>query len=100
MGALARRLREDLRQVPGVRVHDQGARRCGIVTFTVAGTPAAEVQARLAAAGVNTSVSLRQYARLDLPARGLPDLVRASVHYYNTEEEPARLVEAVDGMRA
>ena len=41
------------------------------------------------------SVSLVEYARLDLSHRGLPDLVRASVHYYNTEEELARLIEAL-----
>ncbi|NUW30967.1 aminotransferase class V-fold PLP-dependent enzyme [Nonomuraea sp. SMC257] len=94
--ALAGRLRDALREVPGVGVHDQGVRRCGIVTFTVAGRPAAEVHGRLAETGINTSVSLSRYARYDLPARGLPDLVRASVHYYNTDEELHRLVEAVE----
>ncbi|MFF5207967.1 aminotransferase class V-fold PLP-dependent enzyme [Streptosporangium sp. NPDC000396] len=97
--SLARRLREDLRQVPGVRVCDQGLRQCGIVTFTVAGMPSAEVHHRLTEMDINTSVSLREYARYDLAARGLPDLVRASVHYYNTDEELRRLVEAVDGLR-
>jgi cysteine desulfurase/selenocysteine lyase len=49
--------------------------------------PDAEVQSALSAAAINTSVSLLDHARLDLPYRGLPDLVRASVHYYNTDDE-------------
>ncbi|MFB4279695.1 aminotransferase class V-fold PLP-dependent enzyme [Nonomuraea sp. MTCD27] len=99
VGLLGRRLRELLSQVPGVRVHDQGTRRCGIVTFTVDGVPAAEVHDRLAKADINTSVSLPEYARYDLAARGLPALVRASVHYYNTDAELERLAEAVDRLR-
>jgi cysteine desulfurase / selenocysteine lyase len=95
--ALAADLRSRLLAVDGVRVHDRGARQCGIVSFTVDGVPAQEVQRRLAGRGVNTSVSLVEYARLDLPRRGLPDLVRASVHYYNTHEELDRLVEALPG---
>ena len=79
----------------GVSVHDQGRRRCGIVTFTIDGVPAQEVQQRLARHRVNVSVSLVEYARLDLPDRGLPDLVRASVHYYNTEDELQRLIDAL-----
>ena len=35
------------------------------------------------------------YARLDLPNRGLPDLVRASVHYYKTEQELDQLLDAL-----
>jgi selenocysteine lyase/cysteine desulfurase len=89
--ALAEGLRDRLREVPGVAVRDEGTRRCGIVTFTVEGVPATEVRRRLGAAGINTSVSPMEYARFDLAARGLPDLVRASVHYYNTEEELDRL---------
>jgi selenocysteine lyase/cysteine desulfurase len=97
---LADRLRELLGEQDGVRVHDQGRRRCGIVTFTVDGVPSSEVQQRLARHGVNTSVSLVEYARLDLPDRGLPDLVRASVHYYNTEDEVARVAGAVSRLAA
>ena len=93
--ALGESLRERLRAVAGVAVHDKGLRRCGIVTFTVDGADASEVQRHLAAQRVNTWVSPLTSAQLDLPARGLGDLVRASVHYVNTEEELDRAAEAV-----
>ncbi|MGH3791025.1 MAG: aminotransferase class V-fold PLP-dependent enzyme [Pseudonocardiaceae bacterium] len=92
---LAENLRERLRAIDGVHVHDQGQRRCGIVTFTVDGVPAQDVRRRLAESGVNTSVSTASSARLDLPRRGLRELVRASVHYYNTDDELDRLVTAL-----
>ncbi|MBW0009703.1 MAG: aminotransferase, partial [Pseudonocardiales bacterium] len=57
--------------------------------------PARDVQRRLACSGVNTSVSDAGSARLDLPRRGLSELVRASVHYYNTDDELDRLVHAL-----
>jgi cysteine desulfurase / selenocysteine lyase len=92
---LAEQLRERLTDVTGVQVHDQGQRRCGIVTFTIDGIAAQHVQRHLADHGVNVSVSLVDYARLDLAHRGLPDLVRASVHYYNTEDELDHLINAL-----
>ena len=55
------------------------------------------MQSSPADGGVNISVSLVEYARLDLPARGLPDLVRASVHYYNDDDDLGRLLEALPG---
>jgi selenocysteine lyase/cysteine desulfurase len=99
INALAQRLRDLLRDVKGVTVHDQGRRRCGIVTFTVAGVSSQEVQQQVADRGVNISVSLVEYARFDLPHRGLPDLARASVHYYNTEGELDRLLDALPKAR-
>ena len=93
--ALAETLRKRLAVLDGVHVHDQGLRRCAIVTFTVDGVPARTVKRGLAESGVNTSVSVASSARLDLPRRGLSELVRASVHYYNTEDELDRLVNAL-----
>ncbi|WP_372670872.1 aminotransferase class V-fold PLP-dependent enzyme [Amycolatopsis kentuckyensis] len=91
VASLAATLRGRLAEA-GARVHDVGARKCGIVTFSLDGTPAAEIKARLAEAGINTSVSSRTSAQYDFTARDLPDLVRASVHYYNTEDEIDLLV--------
>jgi cysteine desulfurase / selenocysteine lyase len=92
---LADELRLQLSSIPGVTVRDEGVERCGIVSFTVARTDADEVQRLLAKRRINISVSRLSSTRLDMEARGLPDLVRASVHYYNTEEEIARFCTAL-----
>jgi selenocysteine lyase/cysteine desulfurase len=44
---------------------------------------------------MNVSISSVEYARLDLGHRGTGPLVRASVHYFNTEDEIDRFVAAV-----
>ncbi len=92
---LAERLRGMLRELPGVTVHDRGEKRCGIVGLRIAGRPAAEVAAALRHAGINTSVAAAQEVQYDLAGRGVGDLVRASVHYYNTEGELDQLVAAL-----
>lgn len=97
--ALAELARRRLRETPGVSVHDLGAERCGIVTFTVGGVEAAAVKARLARERINVGTSSRSSTLLDMDARGLTALVRASVHYYNTEAEVDHLVRAVAAMR-
>ncbi|MEV5707618.1 aminotransferase class V-fold PLP-dependent enzyme [Actinoallomurus sp. NPDC052274] len=85
--ALGERLRQTLEGIDGVRVRDLGRTRCGIVSFTVDDVPPDEVVRALAGDGVNTSVSRRTSSQWDLPSRGLTSVVRASVHYYNTEAE-------------
>ncbi|GHF84275.1 selenocysteine lyase/cysteine desulfurase [Amycolatopsis bartoniae] len=89
--ALAASLREQLSELDSVTVHDQGARKCGLVTFSTPRLPALEIKERLGKAGINTSVTQRTSAQYDFTDRGLPDLVRASVHYYNTEDELRQL---------
>jgi cysteine desulfurase / selenocysteine lyase len=93
--ALAADLRAQLEDTPGVQTHDLGEERCAIVTFSVAGRPAAEVVEALVAEGINVSLSPGTYSRLDFGHRGIESLVRASVHYYNEPAELDRLVERV-----
>jgi selenocysteine lyase/cysteine desulfurase len=93
--ALAGSLREQLAAIPGLVLHDRGVERCGIVTFTVDGLDVHELAATLRAQAINISVSTIDFARRDFEARGLTAINRASVHYYNTDEELTRLVDAV-----
>ena len=92
---LAASLRDRLQALPGVELRDLGVEKCGIVTFTVDGVEASAVVAALSEAGVNVSLTPASWSRLDLGGRGLDAVVRASVHYFNVEEELERLVGVV-----
>jgi selenocysteine lyase/cysteine desulfurase len=95
---LAARLRQRLAEVEGVTVRDLGRVRCGIVTFTCDGHSAREVMRRLQAKDIAVRTVERSSTRIDMERRGLDELVRASVHYYNTEVEIERLCEALRSM--
>lgn len=95
---LADRLRVRLAEVPGVQVQDLGVERCGIVTFTVEGHSALQVTEQLAQRGINISASRARSTRIDMAARGLDAVVRASLHYYNTEAELDRLRDLIAGL--
>lgn len=92
--SLADFARERLREI-GACVHDRGREVGAIVTFTLARTEPAEMVRRLREQGINTWNSTVNSARLDMEAKGLSSVVRVSPHYYNTEEEIARFVEAL-----
>ena len=95
---LAYALRTQLSPLPGVIVRDRGVIQCGIVTFSVEGKDPDEIQHELAQQNINVSVTTRSSTLLDMEARGFTNLVRASVHYYNTEEEVERFCERVAGL--
>ena len=86
-------LRERLVALPGVTVRDLGVVRGGIVSFTVRDVEPARIKAALRAASINVSVSPARGTLLDMRARGLREVVRASVHYYNTEAELDRMAD-------
>ncbi|RFZ83468.1 aminotransferase class V-fold PLP-dependent enzyme [Mucilaginibacter terrenus] len=84
---LASLMRTELRNIDGITVHDIGSMQCGIVTFSVAGIDAAEVKTRLSAKQINVSVAKAISTLIYMNKHHLAATVRASVHYYNTEEE-------------
>jgi cysteine desulfurase/selenocysteine lyase len=92
---LGARLRDGLAAIDGVTVRDVGAEKCAIVTFDVAGVPAQQVKDALAAKQINVTVSATTSAVIESIERDLPDMVRASPHYFNIEEDLDRLLESV-----
>jgi selenocysteine lyase/cysteine desulfurase len=66
------------------------------VSFNIGGMNEQVVRARLAADfGINVGANGVPYTPLDMTARGLSGIVRASVSYLNTEREMDRLTAAV-----
>ncbi len=96
IGPTAALLRSRLSAIPGVTVHDLGAVKGGITTFTVDGIAAREIQPLLRLQGINVSISGTSSTRWDMDARGLDSLVRASVHYLTTDDEIERLATAIE----
>jgi cysteine desulfurase/selenocysteine lyase len=84
---LAALLREQLTNIEGVAVHDFGAQQCGIVTFSVDGIDSNVVKTKLAEKNINVSVGKAVSTLIYMDKNHLTSIVRASVHYYNTEEE-------------
>jgi selenocysteine lyase/cysteine desulfurase len=76
-----------LQELDGVTVHDQGNELCGIITFSISGVPAAEIKTKLAAKNINVHIGFAKSTLYYMNRKGLDGIIRASVHYYNTEEE-------------
>ena len=92
---LADDLRERLESLPGVCVTDGASRRCAIVTFEVEGMAPSAVVSAAARAGITIGESVSVWSALDMEAKGLNHVVRASPHYFNTEEEIDHLAETI-----
>ncbi|WP_083442210.1 aminotransferase class V-fold PLP-dependent enzyme [Nitriliruptor alkaliphilus] len=90
--AVAEDLRRRLAELPRITVRDTGPPRSAIVTFTVDGVDAAELVAQLRSERIHLSAMDASAARWALGARGLPAVLRASVHTTTTEEELDRFV--------
>lgn len=111
-GSLATRLREGLRELPGLTITDAppsfddetaarlGASRCAIVCFECVSAPAGppipaeEIKESLAARQIGVSVSPPCHT-FDDAAWARPASLRLSPHYFNTEAEVDLVVRAV-----
>ena len=84
---LATLMREHLNNIDGILVHDIGDQQCGIVTFLASGFEATAIKDKLAEKQINVSVGRAESTLIYMDKYHLTSVVRASVHYYNTEEE-------------
>ena len=75
-------------------MHDTAKRLSGIVTFTLPNVTSEAAHERLRQLGFELSVSDHRYAAVDLSARRLTSVLRASPHHYNTDDEIEQLLEA------
>jgi selenocysteine lyase/cysteine desulfurase len=79
----------------GMTVYDEGIEQSGIVTTATPAVPSADLQAVLAGAGINASVTFVGSSRYDVERRNLPPLLRLSVHCTTTDTELERAVEVL-----
>ena len=97
IAATAQALRTELAAIPGITVLDQGRERSGLVSFNFANQDAVSVQRAMAAQGITIGSNGVSYTPLDMQARGLTQIARASVSYLTSDAEIDRLLE---GLRA
>jgi cysteine desulfurase/selenocysteine lyase len=95
---LANTMRNHLKEIDGITVHDIGDQKCGIVTFSVSGMDSALVKTKLAEKHIHVSVALAKSTLFYMEKHQLTSIVRASVHYYNTEEEIKTMTAALTGL--
>jgi len=94
------RLRRALAEIPNVRVRDLGYQQCGIVSFTVDGVAPSTVRDALAEQDITVTVSGRPSTLLDMTARNLTAVVRASPHYFVSLDQIDRAADAVAQLAA
>jgi cysteine desulfurase/selenocysteine lyase len=95
---LANLIRAELGKIAGIAVHDIGGEQSGIVTFSVKGIDATTVKNKLAEKQINVSVGKAISTLVYMNKNHLDTVVRASVHYYNTEEEIKLMCGVLSGM--
>lgn len=98
--SLSGELRSALGEIPGVRIYDLGKDPAAIVSFTVGNHDPLKINRRLFDARIHVTTSRPSVTLLDSLARGLPTLLRASPHYYNTSLEVAAFAEAIRQLAA
>ena len=96
---LSGQIREALRQIPGVSLHDLGTRHSGLIAFNLAGWEAFELKRRLGLKRINIGANGVAYTPLDMQARGLTSIARVSVSPLNTEHDIELLIAALRELR-
>lgn len=97
---LAIRLVEGMKKIPHVEIigNKDGNKRCGIVTFTVDGVHPHDAASLLS--GEKIAIRAGHHCAQPLGSYlGVPATARASLYFYNTEEEVDKLLEKISLLR-
>ncbi|MCF5724300.1 aminotransferase class V-fold PLP-dependent enzyme [Pseudomonas syringae] len=93
------RIREGLREIPGLTLHDLGTSHSGLIAFNLSGWDAFELKRRLGLQRINIGANGVAYTPLDMQARGLASVARVSVSPLNDEQDIERLLAALRALR-
>lgn len=93
------RIREALRGIAGITLHDLGTRQSGLIAFNLAGWDAFELKRRLGLKRINIGANGVAYTPLDMQARGLQSVTRISVSPLNNEDDIELLLAALRELR-
>ena len=96
--SLAQELREGLGELDGVQVMDVGPNLSGIVSVKVDHKSIMPLMQALRDQRINTSRIFSSGTLLDMKNRNLDELLRVSVHYYNTSEEISRFLDILKSL--
>lgn len=98
--AKSQTIRQALAHIPNVQLRDIGLAQSGLVSFTFDHCTAKTAQTRLNAQGIEVALNGLAFTPLDLQARGLTDILRASAHTTTTDTDIDRLIHAVSQIAA
>jgi len=93
------RIREALRQIPEVSLHDLGTAHSGLIAFNLAGWDAFELKRSMALKRINIGANGVAYTPLDMQARGLASIARIAVSPFNNDDDIEQLVAALRQLR-
>lgn len=88
-------LRSYLQPIPGVVLLDNGSRRCGIVSFALRNVSPRCVKRELRKRHINVGVTTWRQTPIEMRERRLSEILRASVHYYNNNNDAVQVAEAI-----
>jgi selenocysteine lyase/cysteine desulfurase len=95
VSGLAGYMRSQLAAIPELQVLDEGTTFAGSISFRHGRLASHDVQRRLSVAGIDVAVSDERYCPKDHEVRGLGPILRASTHYYTTEDEIEACLQAL-----
>lgn len=95
VGNAASLIRQELKNINGVKIEDSPGTTCGIITVTSSNLSVSELKTGLSERGINTSVAGDYDGPLDLPTRNLNAVLRVSPHYYNSKGDIEKFLETM-----